>query len=73
MLCKHDDTKTRNQVCDNTMLDELNGIVNPTLREIIDKSIDEKLINAKVNFGLGAPIKAKRTPKIYCLSCRGTL
>ena len=29
-LCysKHDDTKTRNEVCDKTMLDELNGIVN---------------------------------------------
>ena len=37
-LCysKHDDTKTRNEVCDKTMLDELNGIVNPTLRERID-------------------------------------
>ena len=29
-LCysKHDDTKTRNEVCDKTMLGELNGIVN---------------------------------------------
>ena len=39
------------------MLDELSGIVNPTLRERIDKTIVGKLINAKVNFGLGAPIK----------------
>ena len=39
---KHDDTKTRNQVCDKTMLDELSGIVNPTLRERVDKSIVEK-------------------------------
>ena len=31
------------------MLGELNGIVNPTLREWIDKSIVGKLINAKVN------------------------
>ena len=62
-LCysKHDDTKTRNEVCDKTMLVELNGIVNPTLRERIDKSIVGKLINAKVNFGLGAPIKAKKS------------
>ena len=39
VLCysKHDDTKTRNQVCDKTLLDELSGIVNPTLRERIDK------------------------------------
>ena len=30
---KHDDTKTRNEVNDQTMLNELNEIVNPTLRE----------------------------------------
>ena len=29
--------KTRNEVCDKTMLGELSGIVNPTLRERIDK------------------------------------
>ena len=60
-LCysKHDGTKTRYQVCDKIMLNELNEIVNPTLRERIDKSIVGKLINAKVNFGLGAPIKIK--------------
>ena len=60
-LCysKHDDTKTRNEVCDKTRLGELNGIVNPTLREKIYKSMVGKLINAKVNFGLGAYIKAK--------------
>ena len=40
-LCysKHDDTNTRNEVCYKTMLGELNGIVNPKLWEIIDKSI----------------------------------
>ena len=54
---KHDDTRTRNVVCVKTMLGELSGIVNPTLRERIDKSIVGKLIKAKVNFGLGAPIK----------------
>ena len=58
-LCysKHDDAKTGNEVCDKTMLGDLSGIVNPTLRERIDKSIVGKIINAKVNFGLGAPIK----------------
>ena len=58
-LCysKHDDTKIRNEVCDKTMLGELNGIVNRTLRERIDKSIVGKLIKAKVDFGLGHPIK----------------
>ena len=58
-LCysKHDDTKTGNEVCDKTMLGELSGIVKPTLRERIDKAIVGKLINAKANFVLGAPIK----------------
>ena len=61
-LCysKYDDTKARNEVCDKTMLGELNGIVKPTLRERIDKSIVGKLINAKVKFGLGAHMKAKK-------------
>ena len=53
----HDDTKTGNEVCGKTMLEKLNGIVNPTLRERIDKSIVGKLINAKVYLGLGSPIK----------------
>ena len=35
---------------------ELSGIVNPTLRERIDKSIVGKLIKAQVNFGFGHPI-----------------
>ena len=39
------------------MLRELSGIVNPTLRKRIDKLIVGKLIKAKVNFGLGHPIK----------------
>ena len=60
-LCysKHDDTKTRNKVCDRTMLGELSGIVNQTLRERIDKSIVGKLIKAKVNFRLGLSIRKK--------------
>ena len=60
-LCysKHDDTKAKNEVCDKTMLGELNGIVYPTLRERIDKTIFGKFIKAKVNFGLGRPIKKK--------------
>ena len=60
-LCysKHDDTKTRNEVCDKTMLGELSANVNPTLIERIDKSIVGKLIKSKVNFGLGHPIKKR--------------
>ena len=45
------------------MLGELSGIVNPTLRERLDKSIVSKLIQAKVNFDLEAPIKAKKNLK----------
>ena len=45
------------------MLGELSGIMIPTLRERIDKSIVGKLIKAKVNFELGQPIKTKF--KIY--------
>ena len=41
------------------MLGELSGIVNQTLRERIDKSIVGKLMTAKVDFWLGAPIKKK--------------
>ena len=39
-LCysKHDDTKTRNHVCNKKILNDLNEIVNKTLRERIDKS-----------------------------------
>ena len=48
-LCysKHDDTKTRNEVCDKAMLVELNEIMNQTLRKRIDKSIVGTLIKAK--------------------------
>ena len=61
-LCysRHDDTKTRNEICDKTLLGELSGIVNPTLKVRIDKSIVGKLIRAKDNFGVRAPIKATK-------------
>ena len=39
------------------MLGELSGIVNQIVREKIDKSVVEKLIKAKVNFGLVHSIK----------------
>ena len=66
-LCcsRHNNTKTMNHVCDKTVLNELNRIVNPTLRERIDKSIVGKLINAEVNFGLCTPIQIKKNPNIY--------
>ena len=42
------------------MLDELSGIVNPNLRERINKAIVGKFINAKVNFELIHPIKKNK-------------
>ena len=42
---------------------ELNEIVNPTLRERIDKSIVGKLINFLVNFGWVLPYKQKKIIK----------
>ena len=62
-LCysKYYDTKTRNEVCYKTNLGELSGIVNPILRERIDKSIVGQLIKSNVNFGLGDPIKWKKS------------
>ena len=53
------------------LLGELSLIVNPTLRERINKSLVEKLIKAKVNFGLGHRIKSnlkftsELTEKLY--------
>ena len=54
-LCyvQNKDTGTRNSVCDKSMISELKGIVNPSLREKLDKSIVERIINAKANFGMG--------------------
>ena len=46
-----------NEVYDKTILGELNGIVNPPLRDRIDKSIVGKLIKAIVSFRVGYPIK----------------
>jgi len=54
-LCyaKHQDRKTRNELCDKEMLQELDEIKKPTLREKLDKGIVKNLIKAKVNLGLG--------------------
>ena len=60
-LCylKNNDTATRNAVCDENMLKELEDIYNPTLRERLDKSIVSKLIGTKVKFGM--EVKKKKT------------
>ena len=59
-LCylENDDTATRNAVCDENMLKELEGIYNPTLWVRLDKSIVSKLIGTKVKFGMGVKKKS---------------
>ena len=60
-LCysKHSDAKTRQDFCEKTMLNELDDIMNPTLRERIDKSILGKIIKAKVHFALRHSVNKK--------------
>jgi len=58
-LCyaKHGDTKTRNELCDKSMLQDLSNIYNQSLREKNEIGLVSKLINSKVN-RKKAPIKA---------------
>ena len=49
---KNKDTKTRNNICDKKMLEDLK-ILNPSIRERIDKSIVANIIKAKMAFGMG--------------------
>ncbi len=58
---KNKDTKTRNRVCDKNMLDEMDGIVNPTLRERLERSIVDKIIGTKMRFGMG--FLEKKSPR----------
>ena len=50
---RNTDTKTRNKVCDKAMLSDLEGIVNPTLRERLDRSLVARIIGTKARFGWG--------------------
>jgi len=50
---KNKDTKTRNEVCNKEMLEELDGIYDPTLRERIDRGIVRPIIVTKKRFGMG--------------------
>ena len=60
---KNKDTKTRNALCDKNMLQELDGIVNPTLRERMDRSIVDKIIGTKMRLGMGIKKKFQKNPK----------
>ena len=66
---KNKDTATRNKVCDKNMLDEMDGIYNPTLRERLDRSIVDKIIGTKMRFGMGLK---KKSPKMEQSACRRT-
>lgn len=61
---KNKDTKIRNEVCDQNMLNELDSIPNPTIREKIDRAIVKPIIKAKKSFGMGC------SNMIYCLKCK---
>jgi len=50
---KNKDTKTRNEKCDTEMLEELDGIFNPTLRERIERGVVYKIIRTKKRFEWG--------------------
>jgi hypothetical protein len=49
---RYPDTSTRN-VADRMMVNELNNIPNPTIRERIDRALVEPILSAKSSLGLG--------------------
>ena len=50
---KNNDTKTRNDVCDKNMLEEMKNIYNPSLRERMERGLVSTLIGTKKRFGWG--------------------
>ena len=50
---KNKDTGVRNRVCDRNMLEKMDGIYNPTLRERLDRSIVSKIMGTKMQLGMG--------------------
>ena len=57
-------TKTRNEVCDNTMLAELIDINNPRGRENVDKALVQKIIGTTVRFGWGLLNRSRWTDEL---------
>ena len=47
------ETKTRHEKCDTKMLQEIDGIFNPTLRERMERGVVSKIIGTKKRFGMG--------------------
>ena len=54
------DTGVRNRVCDRNMLEKMDGIYNPTLRERLDRSIVSKIMGTKMQLGMGHSVQKKR-------------
>ena len=48
------DTKTRNDVCDKNMLEELSMIPSPSIKERAERKLVSSLIGTKKYFGMGA-------------------
>ncbi|GBO43606.1 hypothetical protein AVEN_31184-1 [Araneus ventricosus] len=65
---KNKDTKIRNEVCDKNMIEELDAIKNPTIRERIERGIVKPTIKAKKMFGMRS-LEAKDSI-IYCVKCK---
>ena len=59
---KNTDTKTRNDVCDTNMLNEMKNIQNPTFRERAERALVSSLIGTKKYFGMGVK---KKSPMKY--------
>ena len=53
------DTGVRNRVCDRNMLEKMDGIYNPTLRERLDRSIVSKIMGTKMQLGMGHSVQKK--------------
>ena len=56
---KNTDTKTRNDVCDTNMLNEMKEIKNPSFRERTERALVSSLIGTKKYFGMGLKKKSQ--------------
>ena len=57
---KNTDTKTRNDICDTNMLNEMKNIQNPTVRERAERALVSSLIGTKKYFGMGVKSETKK-------------
>ncbi|GFY66226.1 uncharacterized protein TNIN_287711 [Trichonephila inaurata madagascariensis] len=65
---KNKDTKTRNEVCDSNMMQEVDDIPNPTIRERLDRAVVKPIIKAKKTFRMECIVlNVKYTPTLKML------